>query len=339
MENQAEDAVPDSRPAYSPDPFDGLQPAGRAPLPTVLIRDGVVRARIPWHSSSHAAFGDRMYGLASHAQWTEDDLDWSSARLPSAAAGIMTAADEKALTRSPFPSPDAWAAFRQAMHAWSMSQLVYGEQGALVVTGRLVETLPDMTSKCLAAVQVADEARHVRVMQRYLEATEQPFVQGIEMESLLGSLLEAPEWDYLFLGMQVVIEGLALSIFRSATTFFPDPLLSDICSRILRDEARHYSFGVVSLSQHLAALTEAERRDRQRYIEEAIRLMEQRFQFDTVWEQTGIPLAQGRRYAATDPDLILLRRVTFRPVVTALRRINLWDGLEPVFRGLNLLPG
>jgi hypothetical protein len=207
----------------------------------------------------------------------------------------------------------------------------------LVVTGRLVEVLPDMAGKCLAAVQVADEARHVRVMQRYAEVTQQFFTPSREIESLLGSMLEAPSWDYLLLGMQIVLEGLALSIFRSATAFFYDPLLTDICARVARDEARHYSFGIVSLSDHLASLTSVERHDRQDYVAEAVRLMAERFRFDAVWEQLGIPLAQGRRYAATEPELVLLRRVVFRPVITALRRINMWDGMEDVFYGLDLL--
>jgi hypothetical protein len=300
-----------------------------------LIRESLVTARIPWSSSSHDGTADGLFNVASQAQWHEDDVDWSLARpldeIP------LTAADHNAERALPFSIPGGWKAYRQAMQAWSLSQLLYGEQGALVVTGRLVETLPDMTSKCLAAVQVADEARHTRVMQRYIEATEQYSVPALEIESLMDTILGASGWDYLLLGMQVVLEGLALSIFRTTTAFIPDPLLADICTRIARDEARHYSFGVVSLSEHVASLTAAERRDRQDYLAEAVRLMANRFRYDSVWEQLGVPLAQGRRYTATDPELILFRRVVFKPVVTAVRRINMWDGMEDVFRKLKLV--
>lgn len=302
-----------------------------------LIRESSVTARIPWLSSSHDGAADGLYNVASHAQWHEDEVDWSLARpldeLP------MTAADRDAEKRWPFSGSGNWRAYRQAMQAWSVSQLLYGEQGALVVTGRLVETLPDMTSKCLVAVQASDEARHTRVLQRYIEATEQQFVPTQEMEALLGLILEATGWDYLLLGMQIVLEGLALSIFRTATAFIPDPLLADICTRIARDEARHYSFGVVSLGEHVGSLTATEKRDRRAYLEEAVRVMADRFRYDNVWEHLGVSLAEGRRYAATDPELVLFRRVVFKPVVTALRRIDMWDGMEDVFRKLNLVAG
>jgi hypothetical protein len=315
----------------------GTQCSEGAQVSGELTRDTSVRARIPWLSPSNAGRPGSLYTVASRAQWHEDEIAWDSARPLSELVVEMTAAEINAEQRSPLAGRGAWAAYREARHAWSVSQLLYGEQGALVVTGRLVETLPDMASKCLAAVQVADEARHVRVLQRYVEVTEQFFPPSPEIETLLGGILEAPTWDYLLLGMQIVLEGLALSIFRSATALFHDPLLSDICERIARDEARHYSFGVVSLSGHLESLTAAERRDRQAYLAEAVRLMADRFRFDAVWERLGIPLAQGRRYAATEPELVLLRRVVFRPVVTALHRIGMWNGMEDVFYGLDLL--
>jgi hypothetical protein len=302
-----------------------------------LVRDASVQARIPWFSSSHVGSADQLYDVASRAQWHEDDVDWASARplaeLPPAPSPAGRIATERAAPLG----RGSWSAYQTAMRAWAISQLLFGEQGALVVTGRLVETLPDMTSKCLAAVQVADEARHVRVMQRYLELNGQSFVPSAEVEALLAGMLQAPSWDYLLLGMQVVLEGVALSIFRSGNTLFSDPLLTEICQRIARDEARHYSFGVVSLADHIALLTNRERRDREDYLAEAVRLMALRFRFDAVWEQLGVPLVQGRRYAATDPDLIALRRVVFRPVVSALRKINLWHGLEDTFKGLDLV--
>jgi hypothetical protein len=304
-----------------------------------LIRDATVRARIPWFSSSHAeSDGDgRIYTVGTRAQWTEDDIDWASGRPLAELAPGPAKASATGGARALLADRQAWPAYQVAMQNWAMSQLVFGEQGALVVTGRLVEALPDMTSKCVAAVQVFDEARHVRVLQRYLEVSGQSFVPEGEITTLLGGLLEAPDWDYLLLGMQVVLEGVALSIFRSGNALFRDPLLADICERIARDEARHYTFGVVSLGDHLASLTTAERRDRQDYLAGAVQVMAGRFRFDSVWDQLGIPRAQGHRHAASDPDLVGMRRIVFRPVVRALQRIGLWDGLEETFQRMDLI--
>jgi hypothetical protein len=306
-------------------------------LPPELIRDATVRARIPWFSSSHAESDGRIYNVGTHAQWTEDDIDWAAGRPAGELAPRPANASAAGGARALPGDRGAWPAYQAAMQNWAMSQLVFGEQGALVVTGRLVEALPDMTSKCVAAVQVFDEARHVRVLQRYLEVSGRSFVPEGEITTLLGGLLEAREWDYLLLGMQVVLEGVALSIFRSGNTLFRDPLLADICERIARDEARHYTFGVVSLGDHLASLTAAERRDRQEYMAEAVQVMAGRFRFDSVWDQLGIPRAQGHRRAASDPDLVGLRRIVFRPVVRALQRIGMWDDLQEAFQSLDLI--
>ena len=302
-----------------------------------LIRDATVRARIPWFSSSHAESAGRIYNVATHAQWTEDDIDWASARPLAELAPELAPAGPAGGPRLQLGDRGPWPEYQAAMQNWAMSQLLFGEQGAMVVTGRLVEALPDMTGKCVAAVQASDEARHVRVLQRYLEVTEQSFVPEREITSLLGGLLEARDWDYLLLGMQVVLEGVALSIFRSGNVLFRDPLLADICERIARDEARHYTFGVVSLGDHLASLTASERRDRQAYLAEAARVMAGRFRFDSVWQQLGISPAQGHRYAASDPDLVGLRRIVFRPVVRALQRIGMWDDLAETFQSLDLV--
>lgn len=304
-----------------------------------LTRDAVVQARIRWGPDGPDSRLNRIYAKASSAQWSEEDIDWSLAR-PLEEIRYGCSAHERAVMRSsPFAdgSTDRWNAYRREMQAWLISQILYGEQGALVITARLTETLPTVASKCVAASQVCDEARHVRVFQRYLDSSGHAHAPTAEIEELLGLLLSDTRWDILFIGMQVILEGVALAVVRFADLLFDDPLLGSISRKVARDEARHLGFGVVSLDQYLRELSSAELAQRLDFIAEAVALMSQRFLFDGVWNRLGIPLAQGRQYAREDPDMIALRRLLFSHVAAALRRLGLWQELRPAFTKLGLV--
>jgi hypothetical protein len=304
-----------------------------------LARSAVVHARIGWGADDADARLENIYTKAVAAQWTEDDVDWSLARPLELIDYRPSDRDAASLRASPFAhgDPDRWSVYRRELQAWLISQILYGEQGALVLTSRLAETLPQTTAKCVAASQVSDEARHIRVFQRYLDGTGHAYGPTAEIEELLGLLLADSRWDVLFIGMQVLLEGIALAVVRFADVLFADPLLADISRRVARDEARHLGFGVVALDGHLAELSTAERADRREFIAEAVALMSQRFLFDGVWERLGVPVAEGRRYAREDPDMVALRRVLFSNVAGSLRRIGLWPDLQPVFASLGLV--
>jgi hypothetical protein len=304
-----------------------------------LARSAVVRARIGWGAGAADVRLDSIYAKATEGQWSEADIDWSLARPLDEISYARSAHERAIMGRSPFArgNPGRWHAYRRELQAWLVSQILYGEQGALVITARLAETLPDMASKCVAASQVSDEARHVRVFQRYLDASGHAHEPTAEIGELLGLLLTDTRWDVLFIGMQIILEGVALAVVRFADTLFGDPLLAAISRRVARDEARHLGFGIVSLDAYLRELSAAERADRAGFIAEAVALMAQRFLFDGVWERLGVPVADGRRYAREDPDMAALRRLLFSYVAGALRRLGLWPDVEPAFAALGLV--
>jgi hypothetical protein len=307
--------------------------------PGELAREAVVRARINWGGEDADARLDNIYAKAVAAQWSEHDIDWSLARDLDEIGYGRSDHELGIMANSPFAngSLDRWSAYRRELQAWLISQIFYGEQGALVITARLAETMPDLASKCVAASQVGDEARHVRVFRRYLDASGHAHGPTAEIEELLGLLLSDTRWDILFIGMQVILEGVALAVVRFADLLFDDPLLASISRRVARDEARHLGFGVVSLDQHLRDLSPAGLSEREEFIAEAVSLMSQRFLFDGVWERLGVPLAEGRQYAREDADMIALRRLLFSHVAGALRRLGLWQDMRPTFAKLGLI--
>lgn len=309
--------------------------------PRELACSAVVRARIGWGQEPADTRLDRIYAKAIAAQWSEEDIDWSLARPLDEVSYRLSDQERILMQNSPFAdgSPDRYGAYRRELQAWLISQILYGEQGALVITARLAETLPDMASKCVAASQVGDEARHVRVFQRYLDASGHIHQPAAELEDLLGLLLSDTRWDILFIGMQIILEGIALAVVRFADVLFGDRLLAAISAKVARDEARHLGFGVVSLDQQFRDLSATELGERKEFIAESVALMSQRFLFDGVWERLGVPLADGRRYAREDADMRDLRRLLFSNVGTAVRRIGLWKDLEPTFAQLGLVKG
>jgi P-aminobenzoate N-oxygenase AurF len=306
--------------------------------PGELVASAVVTTRIGWGSDGGDDRLGRLYGNASAGLWTEDDIDWALARPLDEMRYAPAPRRSGPPGDSPFADGDAgrWDAFRRELHAWLISQILYGEQGALVITARLAEVLPGTAAKCVAASQASDEARHVRVFQRYLDLVGHAHPPSAELGDLLALLLSDARWDLLFLGMQVILEGVALAVVRFADVLFGDPLLASIARRVARDEARHLGFGVVSLQARLREMTAAERAERTDFIAEAVTLMSRRFLFDGVWERLGVGLEQGRRYARREPDVVTLRRLLFTYVMGALRRLGLWGEIEPVFSKLGL---
>ena len=103
---------------------------------------------------------------------------------------------------------------RRHVEAWRFSQFMHGEQGALICTAKIVQTVPDIDSKFYAATQVIDEARHVEVYSRYLhEKVQLVYPLNPHLKALLDDVIADSRWDMTYLGMQVLIEGLALAAF------------------------------------------------------------------------------------------------------------------------------
>ncbi|OLZ70780.1 ribonucleotide reductase [Streptomyces sp. IMTB 2501] len=305
--------------------------------PGLLEVDAHIRAIMNW---DYTATTSRLWGLyekSKVSQWNATtDIDWSyDVRFgaPLDEEFGKAVAPFAASPESPVPR-ELWDAFRWEYQAWMVNQFLHGEQGALLTTARLVETVPDMASKVYAAAQVADEARHVEAYARYIDeklGVTYPINRGLK--ALLRDLLGDPRWDVVYLGMQVIVEGLALAATRVASAGFGDPIITSITKMIARDEARHISFGVIALNGLYEEMSTAERDEREQFLLEAIHLMSQRFLLREVWEKMDLDVDQGVRFARTDPMMVGFRQLLFRKIIQVLRQIDL---LSPKIRDLLL---
>jgi ribonucleotide reductase beta subunit family protein with ferritin-like domain len=218
------------------------------------------------------------------------------------------------------------------------SQFLHGEQGALLATARLVETVPDIDDKFYAASQVVDEARHVEAFSMYMERLGHPYPINPALRSMLSTVVSDNRWDVIYLGMQVIVEGLALAVFRlgHATAF--DPVIRQITDLVARDEARHVAFGVVALQGLYDDLTSRERAEREEFIKEASLLMSRRFHLEEVWERVGVERTKGVEFALTDPTMRDFRRLMFAKIVSTLARLGLLtDGVRRHLEDLSLM--
>ncbi|MGE0682042.1 MAG: diiron oxygenase [Candidatus Binatia bacterium] len=146
--------------------------------------------------------------------------------------------------------------------AWRISQLMYGEQFAMLVCSQLVNILPTIDSKFFMSTQVVDEARHSEVLSRYLlDKIGVTYPLTSSLKNLFDRILEMPQWYLKTVGTQLVAETLAVSLFRMFEQHSPDPLISSICKRILADESRHMGFGMLSLPEQMQELSEKERNE------------------------------------------------------------------------------
>jgi hypothetical protein len=186
--------------------------------------------------------------------------------------------------------------------SWTLSQFLHGEQGALLAAAQLVDSVQDLDSKLYGATQVVDEARHVDVYNRYLhEKIGFAYPINPHLKTLLDMILKDSRWDMKFLGMQIMVEGLALAAFGMIRMNTPDPLLRDLTAYVMGDEARHVAYGVLSLRDYYKDQPEAVRREREDFVYEAARLMRDRFLFQEVWEKTGLPVAAVHGHRAAQP--------------------------------------
>jgi 1,2-phenylacetyl-CoA epoxidase catalytic subunit len=225
------------------------------------------------------------------------------------------------------------------MTAWMVSQFLHGEQGALLATSQLVIAVDSLDSKLYGGSQVVDEARHVDVYNRYLHE-KVGVVYGISphLRKLLDMILLDSRWDMKFLGMQIMIEGLALAAFGMIRQTSYEPLLKEITRYVMADEARHVAYGVMSLRDFYAQQNEREIRERQDFVYEAAVMMRDRFLFQEVWEKCNMPAAECAQIALHNQGQIMFRQLLFAKIVPAIKRIGLLsDALRGRFQQLGIL--
>jgi len=277
---------------------------------------------------------DKLYEKAKTSQWNgQTDLDWSIDVDP---YNTFTAADPleiqyfKENPESPLRklNEDEWTEMGLESFKWSLAQFMHGEQGALLCTAKIVETVPWIDAKYYAATQVVDEARHVEVFAQYLDQK----LGGIDypcnthLGLLLDDIIEDSRWDMTYLGMQIMVEGLALAAFSFMHQTTEEPLLKKLLRYVMSDEARHVAFGVLSLQEVYADMTTAELRDRQEFAFEAALRMRDRFMRQEVWERFDIDVKEMVKFQLAMPDeLRAFQRLLFSKIVPNCKKLGLLD--------------
>lgn len=269
----------------------------------------------------------RLYDKGTRKQWVASDrIDWDHDLDPTNPIGVP---DEVV----PIVDSPIWAKLsdtdkgevRQHMVAWQFSQFMHGEQGALVCAAKIVNTVPNLDSKFYAATQVIDEARHVEIYSRFLhEKVKLTYPLNPNLKVLLDQGLSDSRWDFTYLAMQVLIEGLALAAFGLIRTMAQDPLARAVNTYVMQDEARHVMFGRLALRDYYPELTQAERDEREEFVVEACYRMRDRFLAEEVWATLGLPADQTLEHVRNSDTQILFRSMLFQRIVPVLRDIGLF---------------
>jgi len=228
---------------------------------------------------------------------------------------------------------------RTHFQAWQLSQFMHGEQGALICTAKIVQQVPSMDAKFYAATQVIDEARHVEAYSRLLhEKFQLAYPITPTLRRLLEDVLSDSRWDMTYLGMQVLIEGLALASFALIRDQAQNPLAAAVNAYVMQDEARHVAFGRLALRDYYPELTQAERDEREEFAVEACYAMRDRFQAEEVWSALGLPVAECAAYMKDSDFMRRYRSALFARIVPAMKDIGLWgDKIRRAYADMGIL--
>jgi hypothetical protein len=222
-------------------------------------------------------------------------------------------------------SPAQKGAVRRHSAAWQFSQFLHGEQGALICAAKIVQTVPDLDAKFYAGTQVMDEARHVEAYSRYLrEKLELAYPINPPLATLLDQVIRDSRWDITYLGMQILIEGLALGAFAGIRDMSSEPTAREVTAYVMQDEARHVAFGRLSLRDYYPHLSDAERGEREEFAVEACHLMRNRFVAEEVWRTLDFDAEECVRHVRDSESQRFFRAALFSRIVPTLKDIGLW---------------
>jgi len=272
-----------------------------------------------------------LYERAKRDQWNAtDQLPWST--------GVDPEAEHIPDVQIPVYGTHIWDGMtprerlkvRHETLRWMLSNFMHGEQGALLATAQIVDATPWMEAKFYGATQVQDEARHVEVFSRYLdEKLGGPYRINKNLKSLLDAILTESRWDMKYLGMQILVEGLAMAAFGFMQKTCTEPLLGELLHYVIRDESRHVAFGVLSLNDHYREMNERDRREREDFLYEGCRLMRDRLLAEDVWAVMGWNVAEVRDIVLNSAVMSEFRKMLFSKIVPNVKRLGL---LTPYLR-------
>jgi len=293
--------------------------------PSIETIEALLDVTYTWgYQETRAKLRD-LYDKAVRAQWISDDvLPWNldvDLERPMGPEQLMPLFGSDIYNKM---SQKEKSKLNIETFAWTLSQFLHGEQGALLATAQLVDSVDNIDSKLYAASQVVDEARHVDVYNRYVH-TKIGIAYPINphLKTLLDMILKDSRWDMKFLGMQIMVEGLALAAFGMIRTNTDEPLLKELTAYVMGDEARHVAFGILSLRDFYREQPESVKREREDFVFEAARLMRDRFLFQEVWDKTGLPTKQCMDIALNNQGQVMFRQLLFAKIVPAIKKMDL----------------
>jgi hypothetical protein len=277
----------------------------------------------------------KLYAKGKEQQWdAEKRIDWS---IPVDPEDPMQM-DESVV---PLYGTKMWDKLSDAQRSdlryhsqvFGLSQFLHGEQGALICAARIVQDVPTIESKFYAATQVMDEARHVEAFRRLLN-DKFKFVYPISkpLRQLVEKALTDKRWDFTYLGMQVLIEGLALVAFQRIRDYAKNPLCRAVNAYVMQDEARHVAFGRLALRDYYPQLSASERREREEFVIEGARHLRDRFNAPEMWQRLGYDLKDVIPIVDSAEHQIRFRMRLFSRIVPIVRDIGLWsERVQKVF--------
>ncbi|MFN8578321.1 MAG: ferritin-like domain-containing protein [Candidatus Sericytochromatia bacterium] len=218
--------------------------------------------------------------------------------------------------------------FKHSVTSWMLSQFLHGEQGALFAAAQVTESIKWLDGKLYGSTQVMDEGRHVEVFLRYLDTKMNRIYQiNDNLFVIIDQLMTDSRWDMKFLGMQIMVEGLALGAFSNLYFHTQEPLLKELLKNVIQDEARHVHYGVLALSEHIKNnLNEKERKEREDWSFEVATLMKNRFLVHEVyeeWFEGRMKKSDWENYISNTSGMLDFRRTMFKRLIPNLKYIGL----------------
>jgi hypothetical protein len=286
-----------------------------------------VRTEFTWEYDKARSDLLALYEKGKRQQWNAADrIDWNQDLDPENPMLLpddtISLCGTELWNRLP---PKRIAELRRYLQALQISQFMHGEQGALICAAKIVQQVQGIDAKFYAATQVVDEARHVEAYSRLLhDKFDIVFPINQQLQALIGDVIERSEWDFTYLGMQVVIEGLALAAFQGIRDKAKNRLAAQVNAYVMQDEARHVAFGRLALREYYPQLSDAERDRREEFLVDACYLMRDRLEPSYAWEAAGLDVKECHELHYNSVVTAKFRSRLFSRIVPTVRDIGLW---------------
>ncbi|MBL8152202.1 MAG: ferritin-like domain-containing protein [Blastocatellia bacterium] len=289
-------------------------------------------AHFDWHYKREHPEMKRLTEIAKISQWNATtDIDWLQEvdffdpSKPLLIEEFHPASTLPIWSKLTF---EERAAQIRLLLSWLLSQFLHGEQGALFAAAQTTQSVPWLDAKLYGSTQVVDEGRHVEVFHTYLtKKLEKLYEINDNLYVVIDALMSDSRWDVKFLGMQIMIEGLALGAFGTIRQISGEPLLKELLRYVITDEARHVHYGVLALQQfYTTELSEKERRNREDWAFEMSLLLRNRFLMHELYDEFyahHLSRAAWDKLVLKSKMMNSFRKTMFKRIIPNLKRIGL----------------